>query len=141
MASVITFFVIWYILIGLSSYKLFEKAHEPGWKGAIPIYNLYSWIELSGRPKWWLLLLLVPILNVFIYAQMIMDMLKSFEKTQFHDYVLGLVATPIYFGYMSFNENVEWDAPAADLPKIEKSSMMVNASSSSFTFIPHLCHR
>jgi signal peptidase I len=123
MASVIAFFVIWYILIGLSSYKLFEKANEPGWKGAIPIYNLYTWLELSGRPKWWLFLLLVPILNVFIYAQMIMDMLKSFEKTEFHDYLLGLIATPIYFGYMSFNENVEWDAPAADLPKIEKSKI------------------
>lgn len=117
------FFFIWYLLIGLSSYKLFEKANEPGWKGAMPFYNLYTWIELSGRPKWWLILLLVPILNIFIYAQMIMDMLKSFEKTEFHDYLLGLIFTPIYFGYMSFSEKVEWDAPAVELPKIVKTTL------------------
>lgn len=117
------FFVIWYVLIGLSSYKLFEKANEPGWKGAIPFYNLYTWLELSGRPKWWLLLLLVPILNIFIYSQMIMDMLKSFDKTAFHDYVLGLLFTPVYFAYMSFDDKVEWNAPATELPKIQKSTL------------------
>jgi len=120
---VLIFFIIWYLLIGVSSYKLFEKAKEPGWKGVIPFYNLYTWIELSGRPKWWLLLLLVPILNVFIYAQMIMDMLKSFDKTEFHDYVIGLILTPVYFTYLSLDKKVEWNAPAAELPKITKSTI------------------
>ncbi|MGB0431746.1 MAG: signal peptidase I [Bacteroidia bacterium] len=123
MIGVIIFFLVWYILIGVSAYKLFEKANEPGWKSAIPFYNLYTWLELQGRPWWWLLLLLVPILNVFIYGQMIMDLLKSFGKTEFHDYLLGLIVTPVYLGYLSFNQDVEWDAPAADLPKIEKSTI------------------
>lgn len=117
------FFFIWYLLIGLSAYKLFEKAKEPGWKGAVPFYNLYTWIELSGRPKWWLALLIVPILNVFVFAQMIMDMLKQFDRTAFHDYVLGLILTPLYFTYVAFDPKAEWNAPAAELPKIAKGKL------------------
>lgn len=66
-------------------------------------------------------MLLVPIVNVFIYGQMIMDMLKSFERTSFLDYFLGLLFTPIFFAWMSFDDKVEWDGPAADLAKIQKS--------------------
>lgn len=114
---------LWYVLIGISSYKLFEKAGEPGWKGAIPFYNLYAWLELSDRPKWWLPLLFVPILNVFIFGQMIMDLLKSFDRTDFHDYFLGLLVTPVYFTWMSFDDSVEWNAPATHLEKITKSTL------------------
>ena len=111
----IIFFIIWYILIGVSSYKLFEKANESGWKGAIPFYNLYTWLELSGRPKWWLLLLLIPIVNIFVYGQMIMDFLKSFDHTRFHDNILGLLFTPFYFAYLGFNDKVCSHASNASL--------------------------
>lgn len=121
MTSILIFFIVWYLLIGATSYQLFQKANEPGWKGAIPLYNLYSWNKLHERPIWWTFLLLVPIVNVFIYGQMIMDMLKSFERTSFLDYLLGVLFTPIYFAWMGNNKDVEWDGPAADLEKIQKS--------------------
>lgn len=72
---------------------------------------------------WWLALLLVPLLNIFVFAQMLMDMLKSFDRTSFTDYILGLLVPPIFFGYMSFNDSVEFNAPASQLPKIRKSRL------------------
>ena len=123
MTGILIFFIVWYVLIGITSYKLFEKAHEPGWKGAVPLLNLYTWNELQGRKWWWVLLLFVPIVNIFIYGQMIMDLLKSFERTSFLDYLLGLLFTPFFLAWMSFNENVEWDGPATELGKIQKSRL------------------
>src|SRR5436190_14477279 len=45
---------------------VFTKAGRPGWAALIPIYNTYVVIKIAGRPGWWLLLFLIPIVNVVI---------------------------------------------------------------------------
>lgn len=112
-----------YVAIGLSAYKLFEKAGVEGWKAAVPFLNLWFWLEITGRPKWWLIMLAVPLLNIFIFAQMIMDLLKSFDRTEFADFAFGLLATPFYFAWLSTNAKVEYNAPATQLPKIHKTPL------------------
>lgn len=110
-----------YVAIGIASMKLFEKAGEDGWKAAIPFYNLFVWQKITGRPLWWLAMLLVPLLNIFVFAQMLMDLLKSFDRTSFSDYLLGLLLPPFFLGWMSYSKDVSYNAPAADMPKIQKS--------------------
>ena len=42
------------LLIGLviivAMWKVFTKAGRPGWASIIPIYNLYIWCKIVGRP-------------------------------------------------------------------------------------------
>lgn len=103
--------------------KFYEKAGQEGWKAAVPFYNLYSLLKLQSRPMWWLILLAIPLLNIFIFAQLIMDMLKSYSRTSFMDYLLGLLFTPIYFFYLGATKDIEFEGPAAELPKIKKSTL------------------
>ena len=44
------------------------KAGQPGWAGLIPIYNLYILLQIAGRPGWWILLCLIPPVNIVIAA-------------------------------------------------------------------------
>ena len=39
------------LLPAVGAYKMFEKAHVPGWKAFIPFYNTWIMLELAGRPK------------------------------------------------------------------------------------------
>jgi len=48
-------------------YSIAKKLGEPNaWLAFIPIANVYLLIKLAGKPVWWLLLLLVPLVNIVI---------------------------------------------------------------------------
>ena len=72
------------LLIGLlmivAMWKVFTKAGQPGWASIIPIYNLYVWCKIVGRPWWWILLMLIPFVNFIILIILCIDMAKSFGK-------------------------------------------------------------
>ena len=59
--SILIFIIISYVLLSLSLRKVFEKAGVDANKALIPGVNFAEWCTLIGRPKWWALLLLVPI--------------------------------------------------------------------------------
>ena len=105
----------------LGYYKLFEKAGEPGWKALIPGYNLWIHLQITGRPSWWILYMLIPIINVFVLAGMVVDLLKSFGKTRTYQQALGLSLFFVYFNYMGFNKNINYLGKATELPKEKKS--------------------
>jgi len=46
-ALYIIFILIFYVFVVIGSWKVFEKAGEPGWKALIPIYNLYILYKIS----------------------------------------------------------------------------------------------
>ena len=58
----------------------FAKAGKPGWAAIIPIYNALVLLQVAGRPWWWILLLLVPIVNIVIGVIVSIDVAKNFGK-------------------------------------------------------------
>jgi hypothetical protein len=68
------------LLIIVAMWKVFTKAGQPGWAAIIPIYNLYIWCKIVGRPWWWLLLMLIPIVNFIVAIVLSIDLAKSFGK-------------------------------------------------------------
>src|SRR6478735_9818640 len=53
------------LLIIVAMWKVFTKAGQPGWASLIPIYNLYILLKIVGRPTWWLVLFIIPVVNFF----------------------------------------------------------------------------
>jgi hypothetical protein len=68
------------LLIIVAMWKVFTKAGQPGWASIIPIYNLYVWCKIVGRPWWWILLMLIPFVNFIIAIILSIDLAKSFGK-------------------------------------------------------------
>ncbi|MEM1216110.1 MAG: DUF5684 domain-containing protein, partial [Bacteroidota bacterium] len=104
-------FLIGYILLSLSLYKVFEKAGEAGWKGLVPGLNFAVWSRLVGRQPWYALWLLVPIVNVFIYSGLAVDLVRSFGKYRFVDSFLAVLATPFYFFYLGTKPEEKYLGP------------------------------
>ena len=71
-ATVIEIIGLWFV---------FEKAGEPGWAAIIPIYNLLITIKIAGKPWWWLLLGLIPLVNLIFYILVLDGLSKSFGKS------------------------------------------------------------
>ena len=58
-AATIIVGIIFYILIAVAEWKIMVKAGEPGWKGIIPIYNVYNLYKISWKTNmFWALLVL-----------------------------------------------------------------------------------
>jgi Family of unknown function (DUF5684) len=68
------------LLVIVAMWKVFTKAGQPGWASIIPIYNIYIWCKIVGRPGWWLILMLIPFVNFIILIILSIDMAKSFGK-------------------------------------------------------------
>ncbi len=65
----------------VGAWLMFEKAGEPGWAVLIPIYNLLIAIKIAGKPWWYILLLMIPIVNIVIIIITIDGLSKNFGKT------------------------------------------------------------
>jgi len=81
---------MWFILIGIllaislyGLWLLFKKAGKQGWEALIPFYREYVLAQLTGRPTWWVILLIVPIVNIFIFYALYLDFIKSFGLQRF----------------------------------------------------------
>lgn len=83
------------ILMIASMWKVFEKAGQPGWAAIIPIYNIYIMTKIGGKPGWWLLLFLIPIVN-YVFVIWLYNMIsKSFGKDE--GFTAGLVLLGFIF--------------------------------------------
>lgn len=68
------------ILLLAAMWRIFTKAGEAGWKSLIPIWNLIVLLRIAGRPAWWVILLLVPFVNIVVLIIMYVDLAKAFGK-------------------------------------------------------------
>ncbi|KOV82006.1 hypothetical protein ADL03_26650 [Nocardia sp. NRRL S-836] len=93
-------------------WKVFTKAGQPGWASIIPIYNFYVLTKIGGRPGWWTVLLLIPFVNIVVFAVLAIDIAKSFGK----DAVFGIVGLWLFsiigFAILAFG-GAQYRGPAA----------------------------
>lgn len=118
---VFIFVILWYVLQGTAYYKFFHKAGVEGWKGFVPLYNYYLHIELVGRPKWWIILLFVPVINFFVALTIHLDLMKSYGKFTYVDQVLGVLFAPVYMNYIAWSPDTKYIDQATKIPKQKKS--------------------
>jgi len=92
----LTFICLAIAVFGIAAmWKVFEKAGQPGWAAIIPIYNWYIMTKIAGKPGWWVLMLLIPFVNI-IFAIWLYNMIsKSFGKDE--GFTVGLVLLSIIF--------------------------------------------
>ena len=74
---------------------VFAKADRPGWAAIIPFYNYYTLLKVVGRPGWWLILYLIPIVDIVVYIIVAIDLAKSFAKGA--AFAAGLIFLPFIF--------------------------------------------
>ena|SRR5947209_15791732 len=77
-------------------WRMFMKANEPGWAAIIPIYNTIVLLKLAGRPAWWFLLLLIPIVNLVLWWIVSQDLSKAFGRGT------GFGVATFFFSFVTF---------------------------------------
>jgi hypothetical protein len=92
------------VLMIASMWKLFSKAGKPGWACLVPIYNYVVWLEVIKKPIWWIILLMIPIVNFIIIIIMFIEMAKAYGKSA--GFGVGMILLPyIFFPMLAFGDS------------------------------------
>lgn len=94
-AFLFLFILAFAVFLIAAFWKIFEKAGQPGWAAIVPIYNSYIMLKIGGKPGWWLLLLLIPGVNLIFFIWLYNMISKSFGKDE--GFTVGLILLGIVF--------------------------------------------
>ncbi len=92
-------------LVGL--YRIFEKAGRQGWEAIVPIYNIYVLSQLIGRQQWWVVLYIIPFVNVVVWILDSIEVAKRFGKDAIWGVGFALL-TFVFAPLFGFSEEYRW---------------------------------
>ena len=97
------------------NWKVYVKGGQPGIASIIPIWQTIAFLQIAGKPWWWLLLMCIPLVNFVVAIIAIFAFAKSFGKGG--GFGLGLLLlTPIFLIILAFGSATHSgaaEAPAA----------------------------
>ncbi|MBL7869719.1 MAG: signal peptidase I [Flavobacterium lindanitolerans] len=102
------FFLILQVVHFLGTWKLYKKAGRQAWEAAIPIYNAIILMKIINRPKWWVILLFIPIVNLIMFPVVWVETLRSFGKNTTLDTALGVLTLGLYIYYINYTQDVKY---------------------------------
>ena len=92
----------------LGTWKLYIKAGRKAWEAIIPVYNAIVLMKIMNRPKWWVILLFIPIINLLMFPIVWIETIRSFGKNSNTDSILVVATLGFYIYYVNYMENVSY---------------------------------
>lgn len=84
------------------TWKLYQRAGRKPWEALIPIYNGFVLMEIIKRPRWWILLLFVPIVNLLMFPIIWIETARSFGFLERKYTILTLITFGLFSYYISY---------------------------------------
>ena len=105
--------VIVSILSLAASWRIFQKIGRKGWEGIIPLYNSFVLFEELYGNGWKMLLMLIPVYNVFLIFKLNIDLAHRFHQGTGFGVGLTLLY-PIFACILAFGKSVYGDGSRAE---------------------------
>ena len=90
------------------TWRLYQKAGKKTWEALIPIYNAVILMDIIRRPRWWVILLFIPIINLMLFPVIWVETLRSFGKNSAVDTALGLISFGLYTYRINYDKNATY---------------------------------
>jgi signal peptidase I len=105
------FLVISYLLLCLTLSWVFPKAGVESKKAWMPGVNFVEWCKIIGKKPIEALWLLFPIVNIFTFTAMAVDLVRSFGKHSFGASAAAVIYAPAIFGKIGKDESSKYEGP------------------------------
>ena len=87
---------------------IISKTGKKTWEALIPIYNAVILMDIIRRPRWWVILLFIPIINLMLFPVIWVETLRSFGKNSAVDTALGLISFGLYTYRINYDKNATY---------------------------------
>ena len=98
------FFLVMQLIHGLSTWKLYIKAGRQAWEAFVPVYNAIVLMQIINRPKWWTILLFIPVINLIMFPVLWVETCRSFGKNTYLDTALAILSCGLYVTYINYTQ-------------------------------------
>ena len=109
-SSWLIFILLVQAIHGIGTWKLYVKAGRKAWEAFVPVNNGIVLMQIINRPKYWILLLFIPVINLFLFPIIWIETLRTFGKKSTADMVLGVVTLGIYIAYVNYTQETTYHA-------------------------------
>ena len=113
------FFLVVQVIHFLGTWKLYMKAGRKAWKAAVPVYNGIVLMQIINRPKWWVILLFVPVVNLLMFPVIWIETIRTFGFYKKLDSFLVIATLGLYIFYINYNTDAEYNAERSIKPRSE----------------------
>ncbi|WP_405226604.1 signal peptidase I [Dokdonia sp. Asnod1-B02] len=96
------FFLIVQAVHFAGTWKLYVRAGRKAWEAAVPVYNAVVLMGIINRPKWWTILLFIPIVNLIMIPVVWVETARSFGFNTFKDTALTVLTGGLYLYYINY---------------------------------------
>ncbi|MFH6605016.1 signal peptidase I [Maribacter algicola] len=104
----ILFILIIQVIHFLGTWKLYIKAGRKAWEAAVPIYNAIVLMQIINRPKWWVILLFIPIINLLMFPVIWVETIRSFGRHSLLETWLVILTLGFYIYYVNYMLDVKY---------------------------------
>ncbi|EWH14242.1 signal peptidase I [Cellulophaga geojensis KL-A] len=104
----IIFILIIQVIHFLGTWKLYVKAGRKAWEAAVPVYNAIVLMQIIRRPKWWVILLFIPIINLLMFPVIWVETIRSYGKNSLIDTWLVILTLGFYIYYVNYALDVKY---------------------------------
>lgn len=95
-------FIIVQIIHFAGTWKLYRAAGRKSWEALVPVYNGIILMKIINRPRWWVILLFIPIVNLIMFPVIWVETLRSFGRNSTTDTLLGILTLGFYIYYINY---------------------------------------
>jgi len=113
------FFLVVQVIHFLGTWKLYVKAGRKAWEAAVPVYNRIVLMHIINRPKWWVILLFIPIVNLLMFPVIWIETIRTFGFYKKLDSLLVLLTLGLYTFYINYATDVKYNAHRSIKPRSE----------------------
>lgn len=113
------FILVIQVIHFIGTWKLYVRAGRNAWEAAIPIYNAVVLMQLINRPKWWVILLFIPIINLLMFPVIWVETIRSFGFHHRRDTLLAIFTLGFYIFYINYATTDKYIADRSLKPRTE----------------------
>ncbi|MCE2611654.1 signal peptidase I [Flavobacteriaceae bacterium D16] len=84
------------------TWKLYKKAGRKPWEALVPVYNAIVLMQIIRRPKWWVILLFIPIINLLMFPVVWVETIRSFGRNRLTETWLVILTLGFYIYYVNY---------------------------------------
>jgi len=99
------FFLVIQVIHFAGTWKIYQRANRKAWEAAIPIYNAVILMKIINRPKWWVILLFIPVINQLMFPILWIETARSFGFNKRKDTALVLLTLGFYLFFINYATN------------------------------------
>lgn len=119
MLFLLIIFLVVYIYMAICLMKMAKKTNTPNaWFAWIPILNVILMLQIAKKPLWWIILFLIPLVNIVMAIIVWMEIAKALGKPEWLGILMIVpIANLIVPGYLAFSHNNP--PPVQPIPPIQ----------------------